>query len=65
MDQGRAVHVIYLDFSKAFNTVSHNILVDNLKKYDLDKWAGKLVENNLRDGPKWLLTVTKSPVEGK
>lgn len=29
--------IIYLKFSKAFGTVSHNILVDTLVRYGLDK----------------------------
>lgn len=30
VDEGWAVHIAYLDFSKAFNTVSHNILIDHI-----------------------------------
>ncbi|GAB0206453.1 hypothetical protein GRJ2_003110900 [Grus japonensis] len=32
VDEGRAVDVVYLDFSKAFGTVSHNILTGKLRK---------------------------------
>ncbi|KAJ7414848.1 contactin-associated 3 [Willisornis vidua] len=50
MDEGRAVDVVYLDFSKAFNTVFHKILSGKLRKSgpdlqrDLDRlerWAEK------------------------
>ena len=35
-DEWKAVDVIYLDFSKAFDTVSHNILVKKLAAHGLD-----------------------------
>jgi len=43
--EGRAVDVVYLDFSKAFDTVSHNILLGKLRKCGLDEWSVKWVEN--------------------
>ena len=41
VDEGRAVDVVYLDFSKAFDTVSHNILLGKLRKYGLHEWSVK------------------------
>jgi len=41
------VDVVYLDFSKAFETVSHNILIGKLRKCGLDEWTLRWIE-------KWL-----------
>ena len=30
VDEGRAVDIVYLNFSKAFYTVSHETLIENL-----------------------------------
>ncbi|GAB0186901.1 mitochondrial enolase superfamily member 1 [Grus japonensis] len=43
--EGRAVDVVYPDFSKAFDTVSHNILIDKLRKCGLDEWTVRWIEN--------------------
>ncbi|CAM4690923.1 unnamed protein product [Lepidochelys kempii] len=44
-DEGKAVDVLFLDFSKAFDTVSHSILVSKLRKYGLDKCTIRWVES--------------------
>ncbi|CAM5165267.1 unnamed protein product, partial [Natator depressus] len=44
-DEGKAVDVLFLDFSKAFDTVSHSILASKLKKYGLDEWTIRWVES--------------------
>ena len=58
MDDGQAVDVVYLDFSKAFDTVPHNILMDKLAGLDgcmlcwvkhwLDGWAQRVVVNGVK-----------------
>jgi len=45
VDEGRAVDVVYLDFSKAFDTVSCNILLGKLRKYGLDEWSVRWIKN--------------------
>ncbi|XP_054074730.1 transcription factor ETV6 isoform X1 [Rissa tridactyla] len=49
LDEGRDVDVIYLDFSKAFDTVSHNILIRKLRKYGLDEVMVRWIESWLCD----------------
>lgn len=37
IDKGRAVEIVYLDFSKAFNTVSHRTLTTKMMENGLDE----------------------------
>uniref|UniRef100_A0A803XQ81 Reverse transcriptase domain-containing protein n=1 Tax=Meleagris gallopavo TaxID=9103 RepID=A0A803XQ81_MELGA len=41
----RAVDAVYLDFTKAFDTVSHDILITQLRKCGIDEWTVRWVEN--------------------
>jgi len=45
VDERRAVDVVYLDFRKAFDTVSHSILIGKLRKCGLDEWSVRRIEN--------------------
>jgi len=45
VDEGRAVDVLYLEFSKDFDTVSHNILLGKFRKCGLDEWSVKWIKN--------------------
>jgi len=45
VDEGRAVDVVYLDFNKAFDTVSHNTLLGKLRKCGLDECSARWIEN--------------------
>jgi len=47
VDEGKAVDVVYLDFSKAFDTVSHSILLQKLAVCGLDKYTLGWVRNSL------------------
>ncbi|KAK4831679.1 hypothetical protein QYF61_018676 [Mycteria americana] len=45
VDEGKAVDVVCLDFSKAFDTVSHNILLEKLAAHGLDGYTLRWVKN--------------------
>ena len=45
VDEGKAVDVVYLDFSKAFNTVPYSILLKKLAACGLDRYTLCWVKN--------------------
>ncbi|PKU46626.1 reverse hypothetical protein [Limosa lapponica baueri] len=45
VDEGKAVDVVYLDFSKAFDTVSHSILLEKQAAHGLDGSILRWVKN--------------------
>ena len=62
VDEGRAVDIVCLEFSKAFDTVSHNILLGKLRKCGLDEWTVGWIENWLNgSSPPALLCPSEAP----
>ena len=55
--QGRALDIVYLEFSKAFNTNFLNILISKLIEYGLGKWTKRWTE-------KWPNCQTQRDVTG-
>jgi len=47
VDDGKAVDVVYLDFSKAFDTVPHSILLEKLTAHGLDGCTLCWIKNRL------------------
>lgn len=50
VDEWRGVGAVYLEFSKVFGTVCHNIFVGKLCKCETDEWTMKWVENIFING---------------
>ena len=55
VDEGKAVDVVYLDFSKAFDTVSHSILLGKLAARGLDRHNLLWVRNWLEGCAQWVV----------
>ena len=49
VDDVKAVAVVYLDFSKAFDTVFHSIFTTKLRKCGLDDWIVRWIVNWLKE----------------
>ncbi|CAM5075370.1 unnamed protein product [Eretmochelys imbricata] len=49
VDRGEVIDVVYLDFSKAFDTVSHDLFINKLGKCNLDGATIRWVENWLEN----------------
>lgn len=52
--EGRALDVVF-DFSKAFGTVSHNILIGKFRKRGLDEWTRRSIEKWLISRAQWVV----------
>ena len=46
LDDGKQTDVLIMDFSKAFDKVSHNLLIHKLKHYDIRGKANNWIESS-------------------
>ncbi|KAK4820600.1 hypothetical protein QYF61_001906 [Mycteria americana] len=64
-DEGKAVDVVYLEFSKAFDTVSHSILLEKLAAHGLDGCTLRWVKNWLDGRAQRVVGMEFTPVGGR
>ena len=55
VDKGKVADVVHLDFSKAFDTVSHSILLGKLATRGLDRYTLLWVGNWLEGCAQWVV----------
>ena len=62
VEEGKAVEVVYPDFSKAFDTTSHSILLQKLTAHGLDRYTLGWVRNWLNSfAQKVVMNGAKNP----
>ena len=49
LDKGEYVSALFMDLSKAFDTINHGLLIAKLKAYGLSKEALKLTKSYLKN----------------
>jgi hypothetical protein len=63
LDKGGQMDVIYMDFTKAFDTVSHAVLLEKLNKIGFNMNLIKLMKSYLKDRTQYVsISNVKSPV---
>ena len=55
VNEGKAVNVVYLEFSKAFDMVSHSILLGKLAARGLDRYTVLWIRNWLEGRAQWVV----------
>ncbi|KAJ7407997.1 hypothetical protein WISP_123607 [Willisornis vidua] len=53
LDEGNAADVAYLDFCKAFDTISYSILPEKLAAHGLDWWVKQWRDGQAQTGSEW------------